>query len=73
MSHPKSYSPEFFKHHTPTPEEVLAIEAIRHAADRFAQSIDNYVHDGPDKTAAIRKVREAMMTANAGIVLAGKV
>lgn len=38
---------------------------IREAAKFLARTIDEDVPPGPDRTAAVRKIREAVMTANA--------
>jgi len=46
-------------------------ETIREAAKYFAKVLLNNVPAGADRTAAIRKLREAVMTANAGISLGG--
>lgn len=56
-----------FTHHAPTEVQKGHYEAIREAGKILARVIDSSVASGPDKTAAIRKVREAVMTANAGI------
>jgi len=40
---------------------------IRDAGKVLALAIHAHCPDGPDQTAAIRKVREAVMTANQGI------
>ena len=61
-----------FTYHSPTPEQLPKYQALREAALSFAQAIDAHTPDGPDKSAAIRHVREAVMTANAGIALEGK-
>ena len=54
--------------HSPTNEEVLAMQAIRDATYVYLRVLDNYVHDCADKTAAFRKIREAMMTCNFAVV-----
>jgi hypothetical protein len=60
-----------FKYHAPTPDQLPKYEALRNAAKTFAQAIVDNSPAGPDQTAAIRKVREAVMTANASIALKG--
>lgn len=57
----------WFKHHKPTPLKVDDYKELRIAAKTFAQVIFELTPGGLDQTAAIRKVREAMMTANAAI------
>jgi hypothetical protein len=60
-----------FKYHAPSPEQLPKYEALREAAKKFAQAIVDNTMVGADQTAAIRKVREAVMTANASIALNG--
>lgn len=56
-----------FTHHPPKGDQIERYKLLRDQAKAFAEAIDDNVPDGPDKSAAIRKVREAVMTANAGI------
>lgn len=58
-----------FDHHQPSTSQVGRILAIRGAAKAFVTTIFENVPDGADRTCAIRKVHEAMMTANKAIVL----
>lgn len=59
---------ELFKHHPPnSSEKINAHESLRAAGLFFAQAILRLVPPGADRSDAIRKVREALMTANAGI------
>ena len=58
---------ELFTYHPPTPAQVDLYTQIREAAVLFAIAIAGACPRGPDRTAAIRKVREAVMTANASI------
>jgi hypothetical protein len=58
-----------FRYHSPTPEQVARIGDLRHAAFNFAMALEMNVRPCADRTAAMRKIREALMTANAGIVL----
>lgn len=64
---------EVFTYHAPSPEQVEKMERIREAAIELAQAILDCVPDSADKSAALRQVREARMTANAAIVLNGMV
>lgn len=59
-----------FSYHPPTDGQVEKYVAIRLAAKEFAKVLVANTPDGPDKTAAVRKIREAVMTANAAIALA---
>jgi hypothetical protein len=56
-----------FTYHKPKNDQLARYEKLRAAAKAFAEVIDRSCPDGPDKTVAIRKVREAVMTANAAI------
>lgn len=60
---------EQFDHHAPTQLQLARIGSLRVAAKNMALTILNTVPPGADRSAAFRKVREALMTANAGIVL----
>lgn len=60
-----------FTYHAPQDGQVLLYERLRSAALDSARVIDESVPAGPDRTAATRKVREAVMTANAGIATGG--
>jgi hypothetical protein len=62
----------WFTYHAPSPDQLVAYEKLRSSAKDFAKAINDLVPDSPDKTAAIRKVREAVMTANAAIACGGK-
>ena len=56
-----------FTFHPPTENQRLKYETIREVAKDLARVIDTCCPSGPDRSAAIRKVREAVMTANASI------
>lgn len=60
-----------FTYHAPTPEQLPKYTALREAAKAFAQVIVDNTPSSADQTTAIRKVREAVMTANAAIALDG--
>lgn len=61
-----------FKYHTPTPEQLPKYEALRAAAKSFAEAIVAHTPPSADQSAALRHVREAVMTANASIALGGR-
>ena len=61
----------WFTYHTPTAEQLRKYEAIRDAARKLAEVIVDNTPVSPDQTAAVRKVREAVMTANAAIACLG--
>jgi len=60
----------WFKYHAPSVDQLSIYGELRAAAKIFAETINRHVPAGPDKTAAIRKVREAVMTANAAVAYA---
>lgn len=62
----------WFSYHAPTQEQLAAYSKIRSSARRFAEAINDCVPESADKTAAIRKLRECVMTANAAIACGGK-
>jgi hypothetical protein len=63
----------WFTHHPATDDEtVRKYQTIREAGLWFASVIVGATPTGADQTAAIRKVREAVMTANAAIACEGK-
>lgn len=61
----------WFTYHAPTDDNVESYLRIRSGALAFARIIQAECPNGADKTTAIRKVREAVMTANAGIACCG--
>lgn len=64
---------QVFAYHSPTPAQQGNLTAVRYAAGDFAKSILDNVPDCADRAAALRHIREAMMTANAAIVLDGRI
>lgn len=62
-----------FTYHAPTPAQVVSLQRINEAAHALAHMILLEVPPCADRSAAIRLVREARMTANAGIVLDGAI
>jgi hypothetical protein len=61
-----------FTYHSPTPEQVPRYQNIREAARIFARVLASNTFKSADQTAALRKLRECVMTANASIALEGK-
>jgi len=61
-----------FSYHAPTPEQIPKYETLRAAAKIFALAVLANTPASADQTAAIRKIREAVMTANAAIALDGQ-
>lgn len=56
-----------FTYHKPTGDQPERYERVRAAAKTFAGAILENCPSSADRAAAIRKVREAMMTANMSI------
>jgi len=61
-----------FTYHAPTAEQIPLYEQIRAAGKRLVLIILEVTPKCADQQAAIRKVREAVMTANAAIALNGE-
>ena len=62
---------ELFRYHAPRPDQLPKYEAVRSAAKHFAEVVLSNTPYSADQQAAIRKIREAVMTANAAIALDG--
>lgn len=60
-----------FSYHEPTEDQLPKYEKLRKAAKQFAKVILETTPPCADQTAALRKIREAVMTANASIALNG--
>jgi hypothetical protein len=58
-----------FSYHVPKADQPSRYEQIRAAGKALAQAIIDCTPACADQTAAIRKVREAVMTANAAIAI----
>ena len=61
----------WFTYHSPGPEELPKYQAIREAGLNLAKVIVDNSPASADQSAAVRKVREAVMTANASIACGG--
>jgi len=62
----------WFTYHAPTPDDIPKYKDVRKAGLKLAETIKENCPRGADTSAAIRKVREAVMTANAAIACCGK-
>lgn len=60
-----------FTYHAPTATQIVALQDVRVAARVLAGVILDEVPACADQQAALRLLRECVMTANAGIVLKG--
>lgn len=61
-----------FDYHTPTPNQTLAMGCVRSAAKILAAVIETSCPPSADRTDAMRKLGECVMTANRSIVLGGQ-
>jgi len=69
---PEAWLNELFRYHPPRLEQQTKYAAVRSAAKHFAEVVMANVPPCADQQDAIRKIREAVMTANAGIALDGR-
>ena len=63
---------DLFSYHAPEPDQIPKYEAIRAGAKAFAAILVKNTPQSADQTAAVRKLRECVMTANASIALKGQ-
>lgn len=63
---------DLFSYHAPAPDDLVKYEAIRSAAKTFALTMLANTVPSADQTAALRKLRECVMTANASVALGGR-
>lgn len=61
-----------FSYHRPSEEQIPKYQAIRDAAKNLATVIAANTPASADQTAALRHLREAVMTANAAVALEGR-
>ncbi len=61
-----------FEYHSWTPEMIERGKRVREALTLAVMQIIRDVPPGPDRTVAIRKIREARMDANSAITHGGK-
>lgn len=72
MAITKAQLENWFTYHSPSPEQLPKYKAIREAGLNLAEAIVDNTLPSADQTAAIRLVREAVMTANASIACNGE-
>ena len=63
---------DIFAYHAPTGDQPHRYDQVRGAALEFARILLKNTVPCADQTAAIRKLRECVMTANASIALGGR-
>jgi len=56
-----------FQYLAPTPSQLDDMKHAQFAAEQYAEALANFLPDGPDKTYALRKLREVAMWANIAI------
>lgn len=65
------YFETVFTYHPPNDEQKVCYQNIREAAKVFAKVVYENTPQSADQSAALRKIREAVMTANASVALNG--
>jgi hypothetical protein len=63
---------DLFSYHAPKDDQPQKYEAVRAAAKVFAKVLIANTPSSADQTAAVRLLRQAVMTANASIALEGR-
>jgi hypothetical protein len=58
---------EIMSYHAPTPEKLVKFAAVREKAIALVEAIDEHCPPSADRTAAVRQVQDALMTANRSI------
>lgn len=64
---------EVFSYHAPEGDDPAKYDSLRRSARAMAETIIICCPHSADRTAALRKLREALMSANASIALKGLV
>lgn len=72
MRYNREYVSDLCSYHAPTSADIPKYAAIAAAAENLINVIADNTPECADQSDAIRKVREARMTANASIELRGK-
>jgi hypothetical protein len=62
---------QWFTYHAPAGDDPMHYTALREAGNALARTIAEHTPRCADQSAAIRKVREAVMTANAAVACKG--
>ena len=72
MNEKQAILDDIFTYHSPNEDDILKYKNLREKAKEFATLIIDICPACPDRSSALRKVRESLMTANASIALEGK-
>lgn len=67
MPIPQSDLDNWFRYHAPQDDQAERYEKIRAAGKVFAEAVLDLTPSSADQTVAIRKIREAVYSANAAI------
>lgn len=59
--------PSTFEYLKPTDAQIATMDTARKEGRKYAEVLDALLPDGPDKTYALRKLREVAMWANVAI------
>ena len=62
-----SLDPTTFDYLKPTPGQIEQMQALRANAKLYAQAIQDYVPEGPDKTYILRQLRTVAMWVNVAL------
>jgi hypothetical protein len=71
MTEQEALIEHLFTYHAPTASQKAQLEAVRAKAKEFAEVMLRNTPKSADQSAALRKLRECVMAANASIVLGG--
>lgn len=64
----------WFAYHPPSSQEIIAAhERVRAEYGALAHNMNDLLPEGPDKTVALRAIRDAAMHANAAIACAQRI
>lgn len=72
MPQPQLDIEHIFSYHAPDTDQIYKYQQIRDAAKNLAETIVRHTPPSADQMAAIRLLRECVMTANASIALDGR-
>lgn len=68
----KAVIDDLFSYHAPDADQIPKYAALRSAAKVFAEAIDANCPPSADRTAAMRLLQDAVMTANRAVALQGR-
>lgn len=72
MGYTRKQLKDIFTYHAPDADQQVAYEKLRNAAYDFSLALTELTPTCADQTAAVRKLRECVMTANAAIARHGR-